>query len=674
MVQERAETPQVKQFVQSAKMMFEHHSEPAWWVDVNGILLGGNEAFHALFGRPPKESNEFHLNRMVAKRDLLRGTRCMLKAKAGRAQPVEAACIGKDGGETAMSITFVPVYADRALVGIYGLATPLVRDSAAGMDAAESAAGRAAALAGAPLVEALSRAIDLDQLRVYYQPHLDIRTGRIVGTEALLRWHHPERGIVAPCDFIPAAEASKLILPIGEWVLRTACAQNKAWQDQGAGPLTIAVNLSPRQFEQENVVDMVGRALADTGLEPRYLELEITEGMTMDVERSIATLKELKRLGVKISVDDFGIGYSSLYYLKRFPIDTLKIDQSFVRDCTEDDNDAMIIKTIIAMAHHLNLNVIAEGVEKPEHLIFLQQNLCDEAQGYLFSRPVPAEALMQNFQHINGVVASLGIKAGLTDQMLMREQARATRRNLETTLRKQQGVTMKFKKEKEQFVHTLCEGELVFRMGFSPEFIVGKTLREFLPPDVADRIEGYYRRAWLGEEHVSYEADIGGIWFLSSLRPMRRGGKVVEVIGSAIDITERKRAEDALRQVYASYRLIAENSTDLISVLDAAGRMQFVSPSHALFLGISLDKLEGNTLSDLIHPEDRQHAIAFFDDMMKQKKPSHGEFRLRHGDGRWLWVETGCTPVLGGDGQVERVISVGRDITPRKQGGSRDES
>ncbi|MDG0792477.1 EAL domain-containing protein [Cohnella ginsengisoli] len=267
MVQERAETPQVKQFVQSARMMFEHHSEPAWWVDVNGILLGGNEAFHVLFGRPSKDSNEFHLNRMVAKRDLLRATRCMLKAKAGRAQPVEAACIGKDGGETAMSITFVPVYADRALVGIYGLATPLARDSAAGMDAAESAAGRAAALAGAPLVEALSRAIDQDQFLVYYQPHLDIRTGRIVGTEALLRWRHPERGIVAPSDFIPAAEASKLILPIGEWVLRTACAQNKAWQDQGAGPLTIAVNLSPRQFEQDHVVDMVGRVLADTGLE-----------------------------------------------------------------------------------------------------------------------------------------------------------------------------------------------------------------------------------------------------------------------------------------------------------------------------------------------------------------------------------------------------------------------
>ncbi|MDG0792476.1 EAL domain-containing protein [Cohnella ginsengisoli] len=168
--------------------------------------------------------------------------------------------------------------------------------------------------------------------------------------------------------------------------------------------------------------------------------------MTMDVERSIATLKELKRLGVKISVDDFGIGYSSLNYLKRFPIDTLKIDQSFVRDCTEDDNDAMIIKTIIAMAHHLNLNVIAEGVEKPEHLIFLQQNLCDEAQGYLFSRPVPAEALMEKFEQVNAVVANLGIKAELTDQMLMREQVRATRRNLETTLRKQQGVTMKFKK------------------------------------------------------------------------------------------------------------------------------------------------------------------------------------------------------------------------------------
>ncbi|CAI6079875.1 EAL domain-containing protein [Cohnella sp. JJ-181] len=671
--------PPIRQFERNAKMLFERYDDIAWWMDVNGMMLGGNGAFRNFFGSAALESAGFCWERMIARRDVRRIARRLLEAAVtGREQRLEAHCLHRDGREVRRRIALVPVYAEDTLVGLYGMAA--LGPQADETDAADKAEGQAASSAPvreqaetrSPLIRELGLAIERNQLIANYQPQLDIRTGRILGVEALLRWHHPERGIVSPCEFIPLAEESGLIMPIGEWVLRTACLQNKTWQNDGMEPLVVSVNLSPRQFEQDDIVETVRRALEDTGLDPRYLELEITEGMTMDVERSIATLRELKKLGVRISVDDFGIGYSSLTYLKRFPIDTLKIDQSFIRECTADENDAMIIKTIISMAHHLNMNVIAEGVEKPEQLIFLQQHLCDEAQGYLFSRPLPAEAFRQAYGQINKMVASLGIKAEMTDRMWMQEQLRATRLDLETTLRKQRGLTMKFNKVDGKFIHTLSDGELLYRMGFSPEQINGKELRDFLPPATAERIEAFYRQAWLGDDHVSYEAEISGICFLSSLRPIRRGGIVVEVIGSAIDITERKRAEETLRQVYARYQLIAENTTDLIAVFDPAGILQYASPSHAPVLGFAMETFEGKLLTDLLHPDDRLHAMAFFSGMLEKKEPSHSEFRLRHRDGGYLWVESGCTPVLGGDGKVERIISVGRDIRLRKQGDGND--
>jgi EAL domain-containing protein (putative c-di-GMP-specific phosphodiesterase class I)/FixJ family two-component response regulator len=209
--------------------------------------------------------------------------------------------------------------------------------------------------------------------------------------EALVRWQHPELGLVSPARFISVAEESGLIVPLGEWVLRTACAQNKAWQRAGLKPISVAVNLSARQFRQPNLVEMVAGILRETELDPAHLDLEVTESLVMqNVEATIATLGRLKAMGVKLSIDDFGTGYSSLNYLKRFPIHTLKIDQSFVRDVTTDPSDAAIAKTIIAMAHELGLTVIAEGVETEEQKSFLRLRRCDEMQGYFFSRPVPA--------------------------------------------------------------------------------------------------------------------------------------------------------------------------------------------------------------------------------------------------------------------------------------------
>lgn len=243
------------------------------------------------------------------------------------------------------------------------------------------------------LENSLRRALERGEFEVYYQPVLDITTRKIVGMEALLRWHHPELGLVQPAEFIPLAEDTGMIMPIGEWVLRTACTQSKSWQDAGFAPLCLAVNLSARQFQQQDLAEVVVRILQETGLNAHDLELELTESSIMkNAESAVRTLNDLKEMGVKIAIDDFGTGYSSLGYLKRLPIDTLKIDQSFVRDVTTDPDDAALVMTIITLAHNLRLKVIAEGVETEEQQRFLHLLRCDEWQGYLFSKPVPFEA------------------------------------------------------------------------------------------------------------------------------------------------------------------------------------------------------------------------------------------------------------------------------------------
>ncbi len=240
----------------------------------------------------------------------------------------------------------------------------------------------------------LRHALECQEFCLHYQPQVDLRSGRIIGVEALLRWNNPETGMIPPGYFIPIAEENGLIIPIGEWVLREACRQNSEWRMLGLPEITMAVNLSAVQFRQNNFGEMIKAILCEYGLDPSALELEITEGAVMhNAEVSIALLLELKAMGLKLSVDDFGTGYSSLSYLKRFPIDKLKIDQSFVRDIAVDSDDAVIVSTIINMARTLKLKVIAEGVETAEQLSFLKHQECDEMQGYYFSKPMPPEKI-----------------------------------------------------------------------------------------------------------------------------------------------------------------------------------------------------------------------------------------------------------------------------------------
>lgn len=242
----------------------------------------------------------------------------------------------------------------------------------------------------------LRRALERNQFVLHYQPLLDLASGRIAAVEALIRWRHPQRGIIAPAEFIAAAEENGLIDAIGEWALREACRQVRVWHKLGHAHLQVAVNCSPHQFRRNDLVSTVAETLAEAGLPATCLELEITENVIIQhTEQTVGRLAALNGMGVRLSVDDFGTGYSSLSYLKRFPIDSLKIDQSFVRDVTSDPDDAAIVTAIVAMAHSLGLVVSAEGVESREQLAFLKRLDCDRAQGFLFSRPLPAEELLR---------------------------------------------------------------------------------------------------------------------------------------------------------------------------------------------------------------------------------------------------------------------------------------
>ena len=237
----------------------------------------------------------------------------------------------------------------------------------------------------------LRGALARNQFLLHYQPRIDMDTGRIAGAEALLRWRVPQRGLVSPARFISVAEDTGLIVPIGRWVLHTACQQARAWQMAGLPPLVVSVNVSPRQFREGNIVETIAEALRLNALPARYLQIELTEGLAMHgAEKYVEMLGQIKALGVQIAVDDFGTGYSSLSYLKRFPVDQLKVDRSFVTDLATDPDDAVIVHAIIALGHKLNLRVVAEGVETTEQFEFLRQAGCDEMQGYLFGKPMIA--------------------------------------------------------------------------------------------------------------------------------------------------------------------------------------------------------------------------------------------------------------------------------------------
>ena len=259
----------------------------------------------------------------------------------------------------------------------------------------------------------LHRAIEREELIVYYQPKVDLKTGNILGMEALVRWQHPQLGVLPPNEFIPLAEQTGLIEKIGHWVIRVACRQVRSWQEAGYGTINVAVNLSPLELRDPELGDRIIALVNELDIPPSALELEITETVVMQsMETAAGTLEKLSKAGLSIALDDFGTGYSSLSYLKRFPLSKVKIDRSFISDFMQESNDAAIVSAIIAMSHSLGLRVVAEGVETDEQLRFLQDLHCDEMQGYLISRPVPREEatdLLARASSIRRMILDYGI-------------------------------------------------------------------------------------------------------------------------------------------------------------------------------------------------------------------------------------------------------------------------
>ncbi|MFB1100076.1 EAL domain-containing protein [Terribacillus sp. JSM ZJ617] len=509
--------------------------------------------------------------------------------------------------------------------------------------------------------EELKLALDREEFRLLYQPKLNLQTGKLCGVEALIRWEHPEQGIISPLDFIPAAEETGMILPIGEWVLRSACMQNKAWQEQGLSSMIVAVNLSASQLYQGDLAEKVQSILEESRLSPEYLELEITESMTMDVDYVLPVLNKLKQIGVRISLDDFGTGYSSLYHLKEFPIDIIKIDRSFVRNCTIDSKDATIVKTIIAMAHQLKLEVIAEGVESKDHLVFLQQNLCNEAQGYLFSKPVEPEEFKRSIPRLEQIIPDEGISLEKSRETWFKSGVENTYQDLQEAVRKQQGMIFKFKKEHERFVHSFCDGELIYRLQFTPDQLIGKDLKDFLPAEEAERKMEFYERAWNGEENVIYESRVNGLSYVTSLRPIIRGGKVVEVIGCSVDITKETGIVFSSDDV--KYRLIAENVQDLICIINSDSIILYASPSHQKLLGIAPETFVGESAFKWIHTDEVELIQNRIHQIVTYKTARQVKFRYKCANKGWLLVEAIGTPVLDERGEVEYIVVVCRDAS-----------
>ncbi|TFB24468.1 EAL domain-containing protein [Filobacillus milosensis] len=472
--------------------------------------------------------------------------------------------------------------------------------------------------AGIDLSEQLREAIAQDQFELYYQPRLCLKSGKLVGVEALIRWNHPKEGLIMPNDFIPYAEKNGLIDEIGDWVFRESCAQLRAWLDQGVNDPITSINLSPQQLYQNDLAKKFKHIMEEYKVPPHLIEIEITENVMMAVEEVQQVIKDIKKLGVHLSLDDFGKGYSALSYLTTLPFDKIKIDKAFVFKSTDDKNDETIVKMIIGMSHQLGIKVVAEGIEKEEHLTFLQRNLCDEGQGFFFSHPIPVKEILVQQKEVEEKVKEFGISEIQSNKKELEEALNVARQELKETLSKQQGLIFKYKKIGNKFIHTMSEGELLSKMNIQPEEVIGYELFDFMPTEVAERKTPYYERAWNGENPVIYEGITNGVYYTASLRPVIKGGEVVEVIGSCIDISERREIEQSLVETKRTLTYVLNHVSDYIIVLDNSMNMTYMTPSFKKVLGYLQAGVTDKSLFDIV-PEESKHRVHQIFDSVKQE-------------------------------------------------------
>ncbi|GEB32284.1 EAL domain-containing protein [Brevibacillus sp. FSL K6-0770] len=506
--------------------------------------------------------------------------------------------------------------------------------------------------------EDLYQAIVNRKLTLHYQPFFDLRTGGMRGVEALVQWHHPKRGFLSPKALLGLAKRSGVVHLLEEWVLRAACEQCKQWIDAGFGPLVIAVNLSAHAFESVGLADTVQAILRDCQLPARYLELEITEEAKTHGERMMV-LSQLKQLGVQVSLDHFGRGASSISVISRMPLDKLKIDSSLIQQATTDSAQEMAVKSLLAVARAMDIQATVDGVEHREQVELLLKLDCDLAQGHYFCEPLSADELEVRMREQGKAMLDLAVHA--------HKERGEPFVYLREVMRNQQGMTFTFRKQDATFIHTFCAGELIYRIGLTPEQVVGSELRDILPMQEALRKTMYYERAWSGEEHVTYEGVVNGVCYLAAMRPIFRDGRVKEVIASCVDITELKKAEEAKRVSEAKYRLIAENISDMIVVIDCHGYVTYVSPSVRAVLEVAPEVLLHQNLQNLLPAEQLKRVWQTFQEIMEWKLPRLITFSCQHKNGSKLILEAKGTPVQSEQGEVSQVVFIIRNSTAQVQ-------
>src|SRR5699024_4248835 len=303
--------------------------------------------------------------------------------------------------------------------------------------------------------EELALAIEDNQFELYYQPKVNMQFGKVYEVEALIRWQHPISGMIAPNHFIPLAEETALIIPLGKWVIEAACRQIMQFQQEHQLALTVAVNISPLQLHDPNFDEIVQEIIEKTKICPGQLKFELTENIMLDQVQVLPMINRIKKLGIRFSLDDFGTGYSSLMLLKEFPIDEIKIDRSFIKNSLFDYKNKTIVRAMIAMAQQLSIDITAEGVETEEQLLFLHEEYCAQIQGYYFSKPIPLNELINQIRLIAEKLSMMNIDDQLIEKYNLKKELDEVRKDLQETLREQQGMILKFKKQGDQFIHTL---------------------------------------------------------------------------------------------------------------------------------------------------------------------------------------------------------------------------
>ena len=509
----------------------------------------------------------------------------------------------------------------------------------------------------------LPQPLDGEEYNLRYLPLVDLKSGKWIGAELLLVRNIPKNKSMLDCS-LPEKSG---VAAREQWVLQTACKQNKLWQEAGLSPFVVGVRISAESFYDEGFVKAVEQTILKTGLSPQLLELLIPEAIVLEAERSLDVLIQLKKIGVQICLDEFGLGYSNLTQLSRYPVNRLRIDRTFVQQSTMNHENETVVKMIIDIGRNLQVQVTADGVGTAEQLAFLHEVACDSAQGHYFSEALAPELVLEQWQLTDNNATCRSVGLAFEEHVRERAAPHPLHEDLFETLRNQQGMTFSFRRQNGKFIHTLCQGELLYRIGLTPEQVVGKPLIEILPATEAVRKESYYERAWAGEENVNYEGFVNGVFYLAALRPIFHKGIVKEVIASCVDITELKTAEEEKRISEAKFRLIAENMSDVIVILDRHFSMTYVSPSVNEVLEVTPEELMHQPIVSFLSKEEGNRVLATLLEIMETKLPKLITFSWGQQNGKRTILEAKGTPVLSDCQERGQIIFVIRNVTAQLQ-------